>query len=375
MVLLFPAIVASQVPPPPPSCGTVTPVSGTSYYASPNGSGSCSASSPCSLQGALAKAGPGDEVVLKDGVYKGLRTQRNGTVGNPITIRAENKHGVVIEWPYPSHRFARNVSIEHDYITVRDLKVNGKGQAWDNFRIGGTSSNPAEHVIAEGNWIYNSGHMGIGIFDAKNVIVRHNLVQNTGLAQKYGEGVYIGSAHHDRPVIGVEIYGNTFRNITSNLIDYKDEARNVNVHHNIFDGHRKDTEGWGGDGLVRSAGNNTAAGNYFQDNIVRNAPDANYTVRTQNRVDVLDNVFSNIGGRNFISSRTASSTIVRGNTLCNASTDGDRGGNLLHQSTSTCQSAEQRIMNEMKSLPGIGGSSCSTSTPAPTPPTSAAEPR
>jgi hypothetical protein len=231
--------------------------------------------------------------------------------------------------------------------------VDGKKLSWDNVRIGGSTGNPAENIVFEGNWITNGGHMGMGIFDARNVTVRHNLIENTGQhPEGEGEGVYVSSANHGRPVIGVEIYGNTFRRTTDNLIDYKGQARNVNVHHNIFEQHRKDLDGWCGDGLIRSEGSNTAAGNYFQNNIVRNSPDSCYTVRlSSNRVDVLDNVFSNVGGRTFVDGRTTSSAVIRGNTLCKAPTGGNRSGN---QTASSCSVEEQRIMNELRRLPRCG---------------------
>jgi hypothetical protein len=325
---------------------------GTNYYVAPNGSGSsCTRQSPCSFATGLSKAMAGDEVVLLDGVYQGLRTKRSGSAGAPIVIRAENRHKAVIQWPHGGHGSGRNVSIEHDNIVLRDLKIDGKKVSWDNLRIG--ASNPAENIIIEGNWIVNSGHAHVGMFGVKNVVFRHNLMEDSGYSSEDGEGFYLSSANHNWPVVNVEIYGNVIRNVTANFIDYKGQARNVNVHHNIFDGHRKFSNSLLGDGLIRSAGSNSAAGNYFQDNIVRNAPDVRYNIRlSSNRVDVLDNVFSNIGGSSFINSKTTGSAVIKGNTLCNSSTGGDRGGNRVNQPMSTCQSEEQRILNEIAQLPG-----------------------
>jgi hypothetical protein len=204
---------------------------GTNYYVAPNGSGSsCTRQSPCSLATGLSKAMAGDEVVLLDGVYRGLSTKRSGNSGSPIVIRAENRHKAVIEWPHSDHRYGRNVSIEHDNIVVRDLKVDGKNLSWDNFRIGGSTGNLAENILIEGNWVVNGGHSAIGMFDTKNIIFRHNLIEDMGNYDENGEGLYISSANSDRPVVNVEIYGNIIRDITGNFIDYKGQARNVNVH-------------------------------------------------------------------------------------------------------------------------------------------------
>jgi hypothetical protein len=60
-----------------------------SYYVSPSGSGSvCSMAEPCSLLDGLSRAYPGDEVVLRGGVYYegGISLPRSGEDGAPITI-------------------------------------------------------------------------------------------------------------------------------------------------------------------------------------------------------------------------------------------------------------------------------------------------
>jgi hypothetical protein len=67
------------------------PAPDRSYYVSPAGSGTaCSEAAPCSLAGGLNQAGPGDEVVLRGGVYyqEEMDLLRSGTAGAPIVIRA-----------------------------------------------------------------------------------------------------------------------------------------------------------------------------------------------------------------------------------------------------------------------------------------------
>ncbi len=61
-----------------------------SYYVSPTGSGTaCSLASPCALTTGLSQAQPGQEVVLRGGVYyEGeVDLPRSGTAGAPIVIR------------------------------------------------------------------------------------------------------------------------------------------------------------------------------------------------------------------------------------------------------------------------------------------------
>ena len=66
------------------------PAANTSYYVSPAGTGTaCSIASPCSLSQGLARAQPGDEVLLRGGPYYqgNLYPPRSGAPGAPIVIR------------------------------------------------------------------------------------------------------------------------------------------------------------------------------------------------------------------------------------------------------------------------------------------------
>jgi hypothetical protein len=76
------ASTRAEIAIPPPS---------DSYYVSPTGSGTaCSLAAPCALSYGLSQAYPGDEVVLRGGVYyQGeIDLPRSGTAGAPIVIRA-----------------------------------------------------------------------------------------------------------------------------------------------------------------------------------------------------------------------------------------------------------------------------------------------
>jgi hypothetical protein len=109
----------------PPPCSASVP--GTSYFAAPNGTGTaCTASSPCSLATAIRNAGPGDEVVLKDGVYNydGGATVRDGAPGRPIVIRAENPQGATIARP-KGNKWDVLFRVRHSYITVRGIVFDG----------------------------------------------------------------------------------------------------------------------------------------------------------------------------------------------------------------------------------------------------------
>ncbi len=347
------------------ACVVDTTVTGSTHFVSPNGNGSCSAESPCSLATGLNRAQPGDAVVLKDGTYSSrIKTVRHGTNGNPILIRAENRHRAILEYTAGSV-----IDIEHDYITVQGIKadnkrVSGKGTSLVN--IVGEPGNPViNNITVEDTWLVDGGNAGIIVQDAETIVIRHNLIEHTGYgADHVGEGLYLGSSLGSgvAPINNVEIYGNTFRDIVSNFIDYKHQVRNVNVHHNVFEDHKMSEEHGianHNNGLVVSAGDDRASGNKFQDNIVRNSASlAGIIALRGNRVDILNNVFSNITGGALISVDSGAD-IISGNTFCNTptnrrSTTHTFTNNQVGAPLSACQAVEQRIRNEMQTLCSAG---------------------
>ncbi len=76
-----------------------------SYYVSPTGSGTaCSLASPCALTTALSQAQPGQEVVLRGGVYyQGeMSVPRSGTTGAPIVIRSHTGETAILDGGDPA---------------------------------------------------------------------------------------------------------------------------------------------------------------------------------------------------------------------------------------------------------------------------------
>ena len=68
------------------------------------------------LQAAIAKANPGDEIIMKNGVWKDLQIKfyGTGTKDQPITLRAETAGKVTIEGK-------SNLQIGGTYLVVQDL--------------------------------------------------------------------------------------------------------------------------------------------------------------------------------------------------------------------------------------------------------------
>jgi hypothetical protein len=81
------------------------PAPNDSSYVSPTGGGtSCSLGVPCSLSYGLSQAQPGDEIVLRDGVYYvgDLSMPRSGTAGAPIVVRGHTGETAVLDGGDPA---------------------------------------------------------------------------------------------------------------------------------------------------------------------------------------------------------------------------------------------------------------------------------
>jgi len=82
----------------------VIPAPSHSYYVSPSGSGTaCSLAAPCSLTEGLNQAQPGEEVVLRGGVYYRSETPpRSGTSGAPIVVKGYPGETAVLDGADPA---------------------------------------------------------------------------------------------------------------------------------------------------------------------------------------------------------------------------------------------------------------------------------
>ena len=81
------------------------PASPTAHYVAPSGSGTaCSIAQPCSLAEGLSQAQPGDQVLLRGGVYwQGeLDVPRSGAAGAPIVIRGYAGETAVLDGGDPA---------------------------------------------------------------------------------------------------------------------------------------------------------------------------------------------------------------------------------------------------------------------------------
>jgi hypothetical protein len=347
---------------------------GTSYYVSPSGAGStCTSSNPCALTTGLDNAGSGDEVVLLDGVYTNgvLWTKRSG-----VTIRAQHKHRAILR-----SRGGTPLRVAHDNLTVRGLRLDGERKNVPlliQHRDRAVANVTIEECILE-----NSSRSGMGIGGspgATNITVRHNLIQSTGW-RSFGEGIYLGTASQaSKGSVSAHIYGNTIRGFTLNGIDLKPNSRNVQIHHNIFEGQVPATTAYRPGSQLATRSNegtisNKGRGNHIHDNIFRNLVSAGpgiFRTSEDGGHRIVDNVIMGVDKTSYAIAVAGqrfggAATRVTNNTFCDLptyriykSTDAiiqDNPGIPGGAPQAICNAEASRILAEMKKLPGRNSNS------------------
>jgi Right handed beta helix region len=139
------------------------------------------------LQRALDKAVRGQRIQLADGVYQGeFVLRRSGTASQRIALCGTRRavlRGDTLKEGYVLHLDGA------DHWTLSGFTVtNGEK---------GIMADRATHNVVQDVAVHHIGHEGIHLrnFSSDN-LVKGNLVHHTGLRKaRYGEGVYVGSAH------------------------------------------------------------------------------------------------------------------------------------------------------------------------------------
>lgn len=237
-----PAGGAPAAPPPDPGpvrCPTATTTVG----------------SAAELTAALGAARPGDSIALRDGTYEGkFVTTRSGTAAAPVFLCGGP--GAVLD----------GGGVKAGYVLHLD------GASWWRL-VGFTVRNGQKGVMADrsqrsviqGLTVQDIGDEAIHLrsFSSDNLVVG-NTVRRTGLRrEKFGEGVYIGSAtsnwakysaggpdRSDRNVVR----GNSFSEFTAEAVDIKEGTTGGVLVGNVFDGAGITEEG--ADSWVDVKGNN-----------------------------------------------------------------------------------------------------------------------
>ena len=190
------------------------------------------------LQRALDRAVKGQRIRLADGVYQGeFVLRRSGTASRRIAL-CGSRNAVL-----------RGDTLKEGYVLHLDGAAHWtlSGFSVTNGEKGVMADRAADNII-QGIEVHHIGHEGIHLraFSTGN-LVQGNLVHDTGLRKaKYGEGVYVGSAHSnwcehsgckpDRSDRN-RILGNTIGpDVTAEGVDLKEGTTSGLVSGNDFNG-------------------------------------------------------------------------------------------------------------------------------------------
>lgn len=347
----------------------------TSYFAAPKGASTLfTPTRPGSLNNAISRARPGDEIVLTDGLYRQLvRFKRSGAPDKPILLRAEHPQQAIIEMPggVKEGKFQGNNSCintkPYSYITISGLTINGR--QWGE---SGITADDGSNIIIEFNHIRNTGSGGVGMKGLEDSVIRFNLIEDTGRSF-LGEGIYLGQVRGDQIVKNIEVYGNTVRRCCMNFVDMKLNNENVNIHHNLFEdlvpGRNRPDLGAGlaSDGLILMGGTK-GAGCRCEDNILRNVtrdrPAQIFKISQNSGHIVQRNLVYNVNNQRLISGHqngTMGKSVITLNTFHNLVSKlvndqaGPIGGidivdNKIDATEQEAHDEEQRIISEMQAL-------------------------
>lgn len=189
------------------------------------------------LQQALQVAKPGDDIVIKDGVYKGnfiIPATANGTVANPIILRGTSRavlDGGTTNTGYVLH-------LQASYWVMKGFTISNG--------LKGLMCDGANYNIVDSLTVNNIGEEAIHfrLFSTHNIL-KHCTITQTGLkTSDYGEGVYIGSAvsnwlkytngKADKCDSNLVINNNIGPNISAECIDVKEGTTGGIISGNYF---------------------------------------------------------------------------------------------------------------------------------------------
>jgi len=212
--------------PPPAASGPSCPVSG-----------SVSVSSASQLKSALADARPGQTILLASGLYRGdFVASRSGKPSAPVTLCGTR--GAVLEGE--SIKYGYTFYLDHaSWWRVEGFTVEG-GQK-------GVMADGASNDLLYGLYVHSTGDEAIHLRSfSSHDTVSHCVVRDTGLLEhSFGEGVYVGSAHHNwcrysgcQPDASNDnaITGNDIAATTAENIDVKEGTTGGQIIGNHLDG-------------------------------------------------------------------------------------------------------------------------------------------
>jgi hypothetical protein len=219
-----------------------------------------------SLQVALDSAKPGDVISMADGVYDGeFATTASGTSGSPIFLCGTAK--AILDGDGHSGGYVMHLDGAKYWRLVGFTVRNGQKGVMADGTVGS---------IIQGLTIHSIGDEALHLrkFSTDNTVVGNTIYDTGNRRDKFGEGVYVGSAQSnwcnvtdcepDRSDRNV-IKGNVIYGVTAEGIDIKEGTTGGIATGNTFDG--GSMTGDGGDSWVDVKGNEWL----IEDNVGKNS--------------------------------------------------------------------------------------------------------
>jgi hypothetical protein len=205
------------------------PAAAADWFVAAGAAGTGTSLSPFGrIQDALNAAQPGDTIIVRPGTYnEGLTTIRNGTPALPITLRSEGQRGSVVVT-----RSGRVLTVNHAYVVVAGLVLDGQYGANDTVRISSGGSNLVfrdnevrrstldlidmggpSNVLIEDCLIHHALNAAGGRTDAHGIVagpVRNLTIRNSEVHTFSGDGFQVDPGRSSPGWSGVTIEGVRF---------------------------------------------------------------------------------------------------------------------------------------------------------------------
>lgn len=224
LLLEFPACSGATAPT-STSCAPTGP--GVCYYvdvAAGNDANPGTSAQPFrTIQTAANVVNPGDEVIVRDGIYTGgggaiLSIGRGGTAANLVVFAADHRWKAVLDGQ--SNASASGVAFGANYVRVEGFEIRGVNHYGVDMGVGQTGDQVAANHIHDVGRFCTDGTFGlsaIGLSD-DNVLIEQNLIHDIGRYSPGENGCSPTTAYWQNHDHGI----------------YLDHGNNVMIRNNIF---------------------------------------------------------------------------------------------------------------------------------------------
>jgi parallel beta-helix repeat protein len=166
------------------------------------------------LQHAVDSVAPGDTILVRSGIYEGMRIERSGRADAWITLKAAPEAVVLVNAPGPNNRHGSNIEVETwegdgivAYWIIERLEV-ADAPNW-GIDLRGSAAGHSHHFVIRGNRVHDNGVKSgkSGIFTA---FVDDLIIENNDSYDNGEHGIYLSNSGDRFLVRGNRLRHNTF---------------------------------------------------------------------------------------------------------------------------------------------------------------------